>query len=185
MGLALADDGRLPASLSSPPLIPIVPITVPAVQHDSHFRNQNPTLWRVRTCRGYLSMSISAGWSNWILHRKMMHLADFMVNMNKALTHRLHITSRVKFSWTTLYNALSISVSVSCLAVVGRRQILRPGQRRGQTCGGCGCDGPRSRCRLRRPSSCPWRGGARSRRSSWYPATREVVICSHTMLYIS
>ena len=32
MGLALADDGRLPASLSSPPLIPQVPITTPATR---------------------------------------------------------------------------------------------------------------------------------------------------------
>ena len=37
MGLALADDGRLPASLSSPPLIPQAPTTTPAT------RDQNQT----------------------------------------------------------------------------------------------------------------------------------------------
>ena len=52
MGRALADDGRLPASLSSPPLTPHAPITTPAM-----VKSNSPK-------------GPQTGWLKWILHGK-------------------------------------------------------------------------------------------------------------------
>ena len=53
MGRALADDGRLPASLSSPPLTPHAPITTPAM-----VKSNSPK-------------GLQTGWPKWILRRKL------------------------------------------------------------------------------------------------------------------